>query len=170
LDTSHKNGLFNCHYHKSTKTDLDSEEVHEKNPLSEEVWAKKYEDRKKNWKLKQSSSSSVQSELLSASAETMQGPLPNVIADGSAFRSVNNQISSVLLPIYCYICQDISALQPENPVNLDQVIKKFNLNKEQSRAFMIVAKHSLQPGQPPLRMYLGGPGRTGKTRVIESLK
>ncbi|KAJ7233265.1 hypothetical protein B0H12DRAFT_1001259, partial [Mycena haematopus] len=44
------------------------------------------------------------------------------------------------------------------------------LNTEQSRAFRIIAEHSLQKRDAePLRMFLGGPGGTGKSRVINSL-
>ncbi|KAJ7766141.1 hypothetical protein B0H16DRAFT_1238173, partial [Mycena metata] len=47
------------------------------------------------------------------------------------------------------------------------IIKTYGLNEEQARAFSIVAGHSLQD-QPlkALRMHLGGPGGTGKSRVI----
>ncbi|KAI9059963.1 hypothetical protein FKP32DRAFT_1544498, partial [Trametes sanguinea] len=43
------------------------------------------------------------------------------------------------------------------------------LNVEQKRAFFIVAKHALQHKPPPLRMFLGGVGGTGKSRVIQAL-
>ena len=55
-------------------------------------------------------------------------------------------------------------------VNIDQLIEEFTLNREQARAFRIVAKHSMKDKPPPLRMYLGGPGGTGKSRVINALK
>ncbi|KAJ7216236.1 hypothetical protein C8J57DRAFT_1096190, partial [Mycena rebaudengoi] len=50
------------------------------------------------------------------------------------------------------------------------LIKKYNLNVEQMRAFRIVAEHTVTPKANPLRMYLGGPGGTGKSRVINTLK
>ena len=50
------------------------------------------------------------------------------------------------------------------------MIKIWNLNTEQVRAFRIVAEHSLiTQGQDALQMYLGGPGETGKSRVINTL-
>lgn len=51
----------------------------------------------------------------------------------------------------------------------DLVIKRFNLNVEQSRAFGIVADHASVPQRVPLRMYMGGMGGTGKSEVINSL-
>jgi hypothetical protein len=49
------------------------------------------------------------------------------------------------------------------------VIRGFTLNEEQSLAFRTVAEHSNLPKSEPLRMYLGGEGGTGKSRVIEAL-
>ncbi|KAJ7111005.1 hypothetical protein C8R44DRAFT_528533, partial [Mycena epipterygia] len=45
------------------------------------------------------------------------------------------------------------------------------LNTEQARAFSIVGEHSM-PGasKMPLRMHLGGPGGTGKSKVINALQ
>ncbi|TFK87001.1 hypothetical protein K466DRAFT_450180, partial [Polyporus arcularius HHB13444] len=43
------------------------------------------------------------------------------------------------------------------------------LNTEQRRAFRIVAEHSLRTNADPLRMFLGGFGGTGKSRVIQAL-
>lgn len=44
------------------------------------------------------------------------------------------------------------------------------MNTEQARAFRIIAKHSQSPSNEPLKMYIGGPGGTGKSRVIDSLR
>ncbi|KAJ7205796.1 hypothetical protein GGX14DRAFT_338242, partial [Mycena pura] len=44
------------------------------------------------------------------------------------------------------------------------------LNAEQARAFRIIANHSLQDKPDQLRMFLAGPGGTGKSRVIDSLR
>ncbi|EIW62578.1 uncharacterized protein TRAVEDRAFT_99443, partial [Trametes versicolor FP-101664 SS1] len=43
------------------------------------------------------------------------------------------------------------------------------LNVEQKRAFAIVANHSLLNKPDPLRMFMGGVGGTGKSRVIQAL-
>ncbi|KAH9847118.1 hypothetical protein C2E23DRAFT_688555, partial [Lenzites betulinus] len=43
------------------------------------------------------------------------------------------------------------------------------LNREQARAFRIIAEHSREDKPDPLRMYLGGFGGTGKSRVIHAL-
>ncbi|TDL19357.1 hypothetical protein BD410DRAFT_694014, partial [Rickenella mellea] len=44
------------------------------------------------------------------------------------------------------------------------------LNDEQAVAFRIVAEHSVQKDQKkPLKLYLGGAGGCGKSRVIDAL-
>ncbi|KAJ8473165.1 hypothetical protein ONZ45_g16394 [Pleurotus djamor] len=52
---------------------------------------------------------------------------------------------------------------------MDRVEAEYTLNVEQSRAFRIVAAHSLSPATKQLRMYLMGSGGTGKSRVIQAL-
>ncbi|KAJ3544805.1 hypothetical protein NMY22_g2652 [Coprinellus aureogranulatus] len=49
-------------------------------------------------------------------------------------------------------------------------VSEFSLNREQLRAFSIVANHASSVGPEPLQMYVGGMGGTGKTRVIDSLR
>ncbi|KAJ7080289.1 hypothetical protein C8R43DRAFT_1092852 [Mycena crocata] len=50
------------------------------------------------------------------------------------------------------------------------VSKGWNLNEEQDRAFKLVANHSIAEDPEQLKMYLGGIGGTGKTRVIQALQ
>jgi hypothetical protein len=51
----------------------------------------------------------------------------------------------------------------------ESISTKFRLNKEQDRAFRLVANHAVDDTAPPLRMYLGGVGGTGKSQVIKAL-
>ncbi|KAJ3911580.1 hypothetical protein F5877DRAFT_20612, partial [Lentinula edodes] len=44
------------------------------------------------------------------------------------------------------------------------------LNIEQERAFRLIASHTQENNPAPLRMFLGGPGGTGKSHVISALK
>ncbi|KAJ3009702.1 hypothetical protein NUW54_g2705 [Trametes sanguinea] len=54
-------------------------------------------------------------------------------------------------------------------VDIDSHILRWTLNHEQSRAFRIIAEHSNQVRPDPLRLYIGGFGGTGKSRVIQAL-
>ena len=54
-------------------------------------------------------------------------------------------------------------------VLVDSTVQDFSLNKEQERAFRIIANHAISKNPEQLRMYLGGMGGTGKTQVIKAL-
>ncbi|KAJ7730750.1 hypothetical protein B0H16DRAFT_1329734, partial [Mycena metata] len=63
-----------------------------------------------------------------------------------------------------------SSEQPAIVSDVPGLIQKHTLNTEQARAFSIVADHSMSKDRAPLRMHLGGPGGTGKSRVINPLQ
>ena len=52
---------------------------------------------------------------------------------------------------------------------VDLTTKDFSLNREQERAFRIIANHAISRNPEQLRMYLGGMGGTGKSQVIKAL-
>lgn len=51
----------------------------------------------------------------------------------------------------------------------ETICSEFSLNEEQNRAFRIITNHAADDLAPPLRMYLGGVGGTGKSQVIKAL-
>jgi len=53
--------------------------------------------------------------------------------------------------------------------SIDSVSSNFNLNKEQDRAFRIVANHACSPDSEQLKMNIAGMGGTGKTQVLKAL-
>ncbi len=50
------------------------------------------------------------------------------------------------------------------------VVDQFTLNEEQEIAFRKIVSCSFSNRSEPLRLFLGGPGGTGKSRVIDALK
>src|SRR5438046_133573 len=52
---------------------------------------------------------------------------------------------------------------------INKTVKDFSLNKEQERAFRVIANHSVLPEAEQLKMYMGGMGGTGKSQVIRAL-
>ncbi|EAU85285.2 hypothetical protein CC1G_07555 [Coprinopsis cinerea okayama7 len=68
-----------------------------------------------------------------------------------------------------YIYHDYRAQCKTDAKIVDSTIAKYSLNKEQTRAFKIVANHACSPSPEQLRMYLGGMGGTGKSQVIKAL-
>lgn len=55
---------------------------------------------------------------------------------------------------------------------IDDIVREWTFNEEQALAFRIVAEHASLPCDEtqPLRMYMGGAGGTGKSRVINALR
>jgi hypothetical protein len=69
-----------------------------------------------------------------------------------------------------YLFADFKTQDYDMVALMTSVVETFSLNQEQERAFRIVANHSMCVSPEPLRMYLGGMGGTGKTRVIDALQ
>jgi len=57
----------------------------------------------------------------------------------------------------------------QNQTLITEFIKVFSLNKKQSRIFRIICTHSLQLTKKQMKIYVGGEGGTGKSRIIHSL-
>ena len=81
---------------------------------------------------------------------------------------VNVPVNDVKQVDLAYLTKDYSVAD-----NLQNLIKEtqreFSLNKEQRRAFRIIANHSVSVNKAPLHMYIGGMGGTGKSQVIKAL-
>ncbi|KZS91466.1 hypothetical protein SISNIDRAFT_414094, partial [Sistotremastrum niveocremeum HHB9708] len=65
----------------------------------------------------------------------------------------------------------VDDLSIDDKTLIDTIAREHTLNKKQSLAFRLVCMHSVSSHntKPPLRMYLGGPGGTGKSRVIHAI-
>jgi hypothetical protein len=57
----------------------------------------------------------------------------------------------------------------EHNAFMDGICNDFSLNEEQDRAFRIVANHIVLQNSDPLKMYIGGMGGTGKSRVLNAI-
>ncbi|RDB23163.1 ATP-dependent DNA helicase PIF1 [Hypsizygus marmoreus] len=71
---------------------------------------------------------------------------------------------------------DTIEAQPETPNLTDtlirSILKEYELNSEQERAFRIISDHASQKKKvaAPLLLYLGGMGGTGKSQVIKAVE
>jgi PIF1-like helicase len=68
-----------------------------------------------------------------------------------------------------YLLKSFQAHSEEVQIVINNVVQYFSLNKEQERAFCIVANHAVSPESEQLKMYLGGMSGTGKSQVIKAL-
>jgi hypothetical protein len=133
----------------------------------EDVWKAEYEQRRLQWK--KNTCEHLPRINLIPREEIYSNNSSSVLHDGNAFRVGSTTTHDVETHVPS-IRQHTNISNPDPDINLDELIKEFTLNREQTRAFRIVAEHSMKDKPPPLRMYLGGPGGTGKSRVINALK
>jgi hypothetical protein len=83
------------------------------------------------------------------------------IRDGSTFQDVNQFPQKQ--PFEVRFTNDISAMNLEQPVDLEELIESWSLNPEQALTFKIIANQSLQAPGNPLCMFLGGAAGTRKS-------
>lgn len=130
----------------------------------EDLWRKTYEDRRARWKRKHTDTGIlVDNSPLHERQDVREG---YSIRDASAFQTQVDDME-ICLPT---IRQDITASDRSRDVDISAIIEEYTLNEEQARAFRIVSEHSLEDKPEQLRMYLGGAGGTGKSRVINALR
>ena len=108
--------------------------------------------------------------------DAQQNVLTERCASNSKHKSVQrmeNNIQGdgkVIIVDQSYLNQGFQAKHNADQTLLNMMVLKFNLNKEQERAFRIVGNHAVSQGFEQLKMYLGGMGGTGKSQVIRALK
>lgn len=82
---------------------------------------------------------------------------------------LNHHINEVKVIKQSFLSNKFKASRKEDQAQIDNTAKLFSLNKEQERAFRIVANHAVDPSGEHLKMYLGGMAGTGKSQVIKAL-
>jgi hypothetical protein len=83
-------------------------------------------------------------------------------------KGINFEPSAVKLLSAEYFMHDFEAKGAKDCEIISKTISDFSLNKEQKRAFHIVANHAAETCPEQLKMYLGGMGGTCKTQVIKA--
>jgi len=133
----------------------------------EDIWEQTYENRRKNIKGNQSNKASSSAE---ANFNNYNSVELNIIQEGSQVISSSSSFGHNTQgpAIHDSILQPQPV--PDHGTTIDLIIAKYTLNEEQARAFSIITQHSTMHNPEPLHMYLGGPGGTGKSRVIHALK
>ena len=88
------------------------------------------------------------------------------LPDGTATRRKDPFSNNVKIVNKNYLEKFYQISSVKGKTILYRIITDFQLNADQERAFCIVANHASEPQTDPLKMYLGGMGGTGKSRVI----
>jgi hypothetical protein len=77
--------------------------------------------------------------------------------------------NNVIIVDQSYLMHNFKAEIVQRQHLIDITINKFLLNKEQERAFRIIANHASCPGSEQLKMYIAGMARTGKSQLIKAV-
>jgi hypothetical protein len=121
----------------------------------EDEWKHEYEKRKAAWKHEAKRTD----EPVEAVAVVGIAEVQDVEVDDLGTAAVNELGC-------CSPCAGV-----DDPVAMmEEVTRKWTLNAEQKRGFEIVAHHTTLEKPDQLLMYLGGPGGTGKSRVVNALR
>jgi hypothetical protein len=134
--------------------------------MNEDIWKVAYENRRQEWKEKSQCEPITQS----TSSKTIS-TAHSLMNDGSTFREVHEATEDNIL--HTSVRRD-TIIAHGNEISLqhtaDDVLRKFTLNSEQSRAFKIITDHNQQKNNNPLRMFISGAAGTGKSRIINGLQ
>ena len=121
----------------------------------EQQWKESYDNRRSEWK-KKLTATHIEEPAVSPVGSTQSLVVMNATSTNEI--QVNDQIMQLELP------------PPNVPdISIDSLVDEWSLNTEQARAFRIITLHSIDTRSRPLRMYIGGPGGTGKSRIIHAL-
>jgi hypothetical protein len=134
---------------------VEPELAQENDGLLEDEWKDAYE-RKAAWKLKTSEWETPDEAIPMTGINQICGDEP--VADAQV---MVNDVDML---------EDAAVICDDGGLVMKNVAETWTLNIEQRRAFDIVAQHTLRDKPEQLLMYLGGPGGTGKSRVINALR
>lgn len=137
----------------------------------ESYWLSVYDERKRERKKKlRTAVESI------APAEDHLSTLSTTSTERSAVQSLGNTDSSSSSRLHPG-ARIVPGLQnasdkKADALRIEDFVDKWTLNSEQACAFRIISQHSLRPydRNNQLKMYLGGAGGTGKSRVINALR
>ena len=124
----------------------------------EDQWKDAYEKRRDEWKHKLSTTH------IETTATSSADVIQPVVMTNIGANQIPTQTESRIMEI-----PPSTIPTPEANVSVEELVTTWTLNTEQARAFEIITSHSMERNPKPLRMYLGGPGGTGKSRVIHAL-
>jgi hypothetical protein len=127
----------------------------------EQMWTHEYEQGKVTWKEKMKNPPDRNPQL-EATPQALETSLQNSATEIDTQSAEGSRIAPAIMPK--------DTIENNGNENVASVIKQFSFNKKQEWAFSIVAKHSIQDQTEQLRMFLGGPGGTGKSQVINGLR
>jgi len=163
LQQAHMHGLFQCEEPTVKFPDMLGMLANDTTLVQEHDWAHEYEERKQMWKTnvihEQERHFTQHANEDYHNHNDMISYLPNLptIQDTSVkeIRKTTSQVEH--------------HNKQESIVNMQRILSKFTLNKMQTAVYKTIAEHSFAEKPDQLRMFVAGPGGTGKSWVIDAL-
>jgi len=93
----------------------------------------------------------------------------NTVCSSHNSKIIQSSNEEVKIVDKTYLTRDFKINKDKDINIMNETVQLFKLNKEQERAFRIVANHATLDNPEQLKMYLGGMGGTGKSQVIKAL-
>ena len=164
LQQAYMHGLFQCEETTVKFPDMLGMLANDMTLVQEHDWAHEYEKRKQTWKTniicEQEQHFTKHADEGRHDHDNMISHLPNcpTIQDASVneIQKKPNQIER--------------HNKEESVVNMQSVLSKFTLNEMQTTVYKTIAEHSFAEKPKQLRMFVAGPGGTGKSWVIDALR
>jgi len=128
----------------------------------EAEWKHAYDTRRQAWKNQLLTDRNSGMQELTHSSNGIESPQINVLLGQSSH-------PTDFAPVIANGDADVS-MSDHSEYDIERVTRQFTLNTEQRRAFEIISSHSLKDKPEQLRMFIGGPGGTGKSRVLDALR
>jgi ATP-dependent exoDNAse (exonuclease V) alpha subunit len=133
----------------------------------EQDWAHEYHQRKQNWKLNIICEQQRQLEVETTERELHYHPAAGIISNLSMARS-QEKSSTQINTLQSNRQQQKS--NSESVTNMQTVLSAFSLNELQTAAYEQIARHSFTEKSYQLRMFMAGPGGTGKSWVVDAVR
>lgn len=93
----------------------------------------------------------------------------STIASSNSADHMSHVTNDVQIVDKSYLEYTYKPKKMEDNQDIDSTIHDFKLNSAQEKAFRIITNHAVSKSTDQLKMYLGGMGGTGKSRVIKAV-
>ena len=137
--------------------------INNETTLFEQDWRHEYEQRKQTWK------SNILTEQDKSNAPLFNDTIYDTTISSLGTENLGTENPSIVLN-KIQIDESKEKKRTASLINMQKTLSDFTLNQMQMAAYNIITEHSITDNAKQLRMYIAGPGGTGKSRVIDALR
>jgi len=124
-------------------------------------WKHEYDCQKQMWK----------TNVITEQQDAFANPVDNHHIHDSTIRNLNNPLPSKIISVNQMPSNQLKEKSKTESINnMHRTLTKFTLNEMQSIVYHKIAEHSFSDQPEQLRMFVAGPGRTGKSWIIDALR